>query len=869
MLSLAGTTLSIDGGNSVDLSAIDTTIANTDDQTLSISNTVLQIEDGGDGIDLDTTFATDSELSTVSNTLSAAITDASGDGPASTDNVQFYYDFSETLEVNNERNGGVLTGIANLTPGTNQTLGAGYSYVASEADKLSRLITSTDTFTFFWSGIFEDAGNDHALFDNRNGRHMRFYRDKFNNLNVFLNNPSINIFPGMIPLEMNTPYFITLRVRPNGANTDYSLTVNGTEYNVLDSSNVFDSLGGTLHMNELQTALWPGTGFISEVGLVNEWYSLSEIARLENLYRNEENPYDPATVVNTDNQVLAFDDTTLSIDGGNSVDLDTTFATDSELTSVSNALSNAGDFFADGSVPMTGDLDMDNNSITNVACLYITDPSTGDNIKLEFVNGELLAGGEPLLLSPEKMQQIALALLSYDVNADGSVDASTLVSGGSGTGAYEYEVIEGGATLSNNTLSWTTMDVPFTLRARRLGDVDYFNSLWYSRVYDFYAGPVFPLDDTKFTATNPAAQDFFGTAIAIDGNTFVVGVENDDDDGTSSGSVYIFTYNGTAWIPEKLTASDAMADDKFGSSVAIEGDTLVVGVEGADTPGGANAGSIYIYERINGVWTFDEEFYPATQGSADLFGANVAIDGGTIVVGAAGYNTNEGAVYVITPSGENWTEQRLMVADSADDDRFGTSVAIDGGTIVVGTPAHDQNGSNAGTAYVFTNTGGTWSSVEVLAADGIGGDSYGISVAVSGDTIAVGAINADHPGAENSGTVYVYTYDGSSWVEEATLTAETPIISGIFGMSVALEEDTLVVGEPRAHVNSVSDQGVAYVFQRSNGSWTQEQQLTAADGVANDQLGDKVALSGARVLSAGSRNAHSGFTFAGAVYLFE
>ena len=382
---------------------------------------------------------------------------------------------------------------------------------------------------------------------------------------------------------------------------------------------------------------------------------------------------------------------------------------------------------------------------------------------------------------------------------------SSLVSGGSGTGNYEFEVASGGATLSGNTLSWTTAtDVPFTLRARRLGDADYFTSLWYSRVYELYTGLNFPLTQNKFIATQPADDDNFGSAIAMDGDTFVVGVANDDDAGTGSGSVYIFTYNGNDWIAEKLTAGDAVAGDGFGSSVAIEGDTLVVGAENNDVDGYNSAGSIYIYERINGVWTFDEEILAPNVINSGHFGSSVSIDGSTIVVGARHYDSSRGAIYVYTPNGSSWAGQQLTASDGVASDSFGHSVDIDGDRIIVGALGHDQNGAQSGTAYVFTNNGGTWTSVEVLAADGLAGDSFGGSVAVSGDTIAIGAPGDDGTDSD-SGIVYVYTYDGSSWIEEATLTAEAPVLGGRFGSSVALEEDTLVMGEPFGYINGVRE----------------------------------------------------------------
>ena len=225
----------------------------------------------------------------------------------------------------------------------------------------------------------------------------------------------------------------------------------------------------------------------------------------------------------TDDQNLGLSGTTLTIEDGTGVDLDDTFATDQELT---NELNNAGDFFADGSVAMTGDLDMGGNNITNVHCLFLTDPSSGDEIKLEFVGGELIAGGTPVVMATDKMQQTtALAFANLDISMDGSVDITTLVSGGDGTGTFEYSVISNAMLTGGNTLSWLTADAPFAIQARRLGDDDYYTSPWYSTLYELTVPLMPPLGTTAtiLPSPNPTENGYFGEDIEGHQDSFVVG----------------------------------------------------------------------------------------------------------------------------------------------------------------------------------------------------------------------------------------------------------------------------------------------------------------------------------------------------------
>src|SRR6266498_2801917 len=208
----------------------------------------------------------------------------------------------------------------------------------------------------------------------------------------------------------------------------------------------------------------------------------------------------------------------------------------------------------------------------------------------------------------------------------------------------------------------------------------------------------------KLEASDPAAFALFGISVAISGETVVVGAPGDD----SRGSAYVFARNGGVWSQQqKLLASDAAAGDAFGESVAISGGTVVVGAMGDDGAAGRDQGSAYVFARSGGVWTQQQKLEASDAAANDLFGLSVAISGETVVVGApfdAGAAGNsQGSAYVFARSGGVWSQQqKLEASDAALGDQFGFSVAVSGGTVVVG--AHDDSGAAGrlqGSAYVF------------------------------------------------------------------------------------------------------------------------------------------------------------------------
>ncbi len=299
----------------------------------------------------------------------------------------------------------------------------------------------------------------------------------------------------------------------------------------------------------------------------------------------------------------------------------------------------------------------------------------------------------------------------------------------------------------------------------------------------------------------------------------------------------------------KLTASGGAANDQFGASVAISGDTVVVGAPAANV-NETTSGAVYIFVRSGTTWTQQAKLMAMNSAAFGSFGRSVAIDGNTVVVGAPSdpFNVFLGTAYVFERSGTTWTRQAILTPRAEEAFvTFGVSVAIDGDTVVVGADFENTAGPNfgKGAAYVFMRSGTTWPvQAKLMASDGAVLDLFGSSVAIDGDTVVVGAIGADIPPNENQGAAYVFVRDATTWTQQQKLTASDGAANDQFGSSVTTSGDTVVVGAPFDD----SFRGSAYVFARSGTTWSEQQKLTASDGAASDQFGFSVATSGVTVM---------------------
>jgi hypothetical protein len=374
----------------------------------------------------------------------------------------------------------------------------------------------------------------------------------------------------------------------------------------------------------------------------------------------------------------------------------------------------------------------------------------------------------------------------------------------------------------------------------------------------------------KLTASDGAADDHFGVSVAISGDTVVVGAHRGD---SIQGAAYVFARDqGGAdnWGQvAKLTASDGTGGDYFGYSVAISGDTVVVGAYLDDDQGDAS-GSAYVFARNqDGAdnWGRLAKLTARDGAADDYFGYSVAISGNSIVIGAIfddDQGDSSGSAYV--RSGDLWGQRQKRTHDGAADDCFGYSVAINGDIAVVG--AYGVN-SNQGAAYVFERDQGgadNWGQVvKLTASDGAANDRFGRSVAISGEVIVAGAYLDDDQG-DASGSAYVFGRDqggADNWGQVAKLTASDGAANDYFGTAVAINSDTVVVGAD----GDDSDQGAAYVFGRDQGgadNWGQVVKLTASDGATDDQFGYSVAINGDTVVVGARGDAYD----RGAAYVF-
>ena len=296
----------------------------------------------------------------------------------------------------------------------------------------------------------------------------------------------------------------------------------------------------------------------------------------------------------------------------------------------------------------------------------------------------------------------------------------------------------------------------------------------------------------------------------------------------------------------KLNASDGASDDWFGWSIAADGDTAVVGAR-FDDDNGSGSGSAYVLIRQSGVWSQVAKLTASDGAAGDEFGESVAMDGETVVVGAPQHDGGKGAAYLFTkPTSGGWADTtetaKLTASDGAADDEFGDSVAMDGDTLVVGAPLDDDNAAHSGSAYVFTKPNTGWAdateTAKLTASDGMVYSRFGGSAAVDGDTVVVGAPTHDL----GRGAVYVFSKPNTGWAdatEMAQLTASDRAIGDQLGWSMELDGGTLVVGAPFDDANA-ENSGSAYVFTEPIGGWadaTETAKLTASDGAANDQFG--------------------------------
>ena len=371
--------------------------------------------------------------------------------------------------------------------------------------------------------------------------------------------------------------------------------------------------------------------------------------------------------------------------------------------------------------------------------------------------------------------------------------------------------------------------------------------------------------ETILRASDAQASDTYGrqAIISSDGNYAIVGAYGEDGGGgdplTSAGAAYVFVRSGSTWTQQaKLTASDAEAGASFGWAVSISSDgTYAIAGAYLANYGGNSAGAAYVFTRSGSTWTQQAKLVASDIQAGDQFGisADISGDGNYAIIGARLEDTggtDAGSAYIFTRSGSTWTEQqKIQSSDIQAGDYFGYSVSInsDATYAIVSAYREDTSATDAGAAYVFTRSGSTWTEqAKLTASDGQGSDQLGFSVSINGDGsyVIVGANNEDGGAGDplsNSGAAYVFTRSGSTWTEQAILRASDAAASDGQGWSVSMSSDGThaVVGSWLADP-VYSDAGAAYIFSRSGSTWTEVKKLTASDPGTDDRFGWSVSI---------------------------
>lgn len=301
----------------------------------------------------------------------------------------------------------------------------------------------------------------------------------------------------------------------------------------------------------------------------------------------------------------------------------------------------------------------------------------------------------------------------------------------------------------------------------------------------------------KLIAYDGADSAYFGTpSLSDDGNTMLVAAPNDNDNGVASGSVYWLQKTGSSWITNKFVPADVNSNDNFGKGIDISDDgyTFIVGAFN-DDDGATNTGSAYWFQKIGSVWSTNSlrQYDPHYN---DQFGNGVAVsgDGTVFAVGTPGLDdkaTDAGGVYLFTKDGANWITNKFVPSSSAGSQYMGRSVDIsdDGNVVVAGA----IQGGTGGAVYVYKKSGSVWSTNQITPSDAAATDWFGYSVSVSGDgnTILVGSPQDDDYGAD-SGSAYLYSWNGFIWVEEMKLNAYDGAAADKFGINVSVSDNGCV-----------------------------------------------------------------------------
>jgi hypothetical protein len=362
-------------------------------------------------------------------------------------------------------------------------------------------------------------------------------------------------------------------------------------------------------------------------------------------------------------------------------------------------------------------------------------------------------------------------------------------------------------------------------------------------------GPVDPctLLEQVLVPSDPVDAPYNGVG-ALVGDTLMVSSTLGDGSAPDSGTVLEFQRSGGVWsFVTQIDSPDGAFQDYFGGAMALVGDTLVVGSL-ADGGPGYQSGAVYVFQRFGGAWAFSQKLIGSGVGAGDWFGAALDMEGDRLAIGCTREHTGSqtGTVYLFERQAGVWSEVQKLVPDVFPAHEFGSSLDLDGDQLVVGSPQFNLV-SDSGNVYVYAHVGSNWVKSGLLAApDAVNGNAFGADVALQGDRLVVGAPRDSPWGVEWAGSAYALTRSGSTWTFKDKLTATALEAHSGFGKSLALQGDWLIVGQGGDYLGGSAPAG-AHVFHHDGNVWAYQARLDGAEGTPG-AAGDTVAIDGTTIV---------------------
>lgn len=432
------------------------------------------------------------------------------------------------------------------------------------------------------------------------------------------------------------------------------------------------------------------------------------------------------------------------------------------------------------------------------------------------------------------------------------------------------QVVDSATDLTSTTFSNLAPNTVYYVRMRQQGQTLGYSS-WSSTLSFTTKAVVVPASVTaSLSGSDSVAGDDFGyvTSISADGNTVVVGAFAKL---ASTGAAYVFTRSNNAWTQTaKLTASDQATGNSFGIAVSIsrDGNYIAVGAYGRSS----SKGAVYIFLRSGNSWSQQAIVVPTDAAGSDMFGISCTLDGdgSTLLAGAYYKNGGRGAAYVFSRTGTTWTQKaKLLASDAAGNDYFGYAIDWSGdeSIIAIGSYQDDDKGTNSGSVYIYTLSSGTYiQTAKLTASDGATGDNFGFSLTMdgSGTYLCVGARSK----TSKKGKAYIFTNSGGTWTQTAMLSPSDLNTGDFFSITMSMSQDGYLLAISAYQSDGTySNSGSAYIFTRTGSTWTQTSKYVANDPTKDAWFGSAIQLSEAPyVMAVGAYHKSS---LKGGMYIFS